>query len=272
MKIHTYEKVWLVAAFVLIITVFATVTYGTVGLGIAMIDDSEDTVDPGALSEEDGFDDPGVTQVGENEYDVYVISQQFTYNPGGSPYEPIELPEDSEVTFYVTSQDVIHSFSLVGTNVNTMVVPGEVATMTVEFDGPEEYGIVCNEYCGPLHHNMEGLVQVVPEEDFHLFTIEDIDAPDEVELGDSAEFPVSVSSDHHDERTTTVTFEAENETAGEEITLEEDLVIDGHDTAETTFAVDTDDFGTGDFDWTVTVEDETESGSVAVLEDLEEDE
>ena len=271
MKIHTYEKMWLVAAMVLIVAIVATITYGTVGLGIAMIDDSEDTVDPGALDEEDGFDDPGVTQVGENEYEVHVIAYQFGYNPGDDIRGHIEVPENSEVTFYVTSQDVIHSFSLVGTNVNTMVVPGEVATMTVEFDDPEEYGIVCNEYCGPQHHDMEGLVQVIPEEEFHLFTIENVDAPDEVELGDDATFDVTVSSDHYDEETTTVTFEAEDED-GETVTEEQELAVGGGDEAETTFTVDTDDFGTGDFDWTVTVEDETESGSVAVLEDLEEDE
>lgn len=272
MQIHSYEKGWLIAALVLIVAIIATITYGTVGLGIAMIDASEDTVDPGALEEVDGFDDPGVTQVGENEYDVHVIAYQFGYNPGDDLYGEIRIPEDSTVNFYVTSRDVIHSFSLVGTNVNTMVVPGEVSAMTAEFDEPQRYGIICNEYCGPEHHNMEGIVAVVPEEEFHLFAIEDVEAPDEVELGDDATFDVAVSSDHYDERTTTATFEAENETTGEAVTLEEELTFDGHDTAETTFTVDTDDFGTGDFDWTVTVEDETESGSVAVLEELEEDE
>ena len=267
MQIHTYEKMWLAAAMVLIVAIVATITYGTVGLGIAMIDDSEDTVDP---SEIDRDEWPGVTQVGENEYDVNVLAYQFGYIPGDQASGPIEVPENSEVTFYVTSSDVIHSFSLAGTNVNTMVVPGEVSTMTVEFDEPDEYGIVCNEYCGPDHHNMEGLVTVVPEDEFQLFTLEGVDAPDEVETGETAEFTATVSSEHYDEETTTVTFEAEDED-GEIVTDEEELAVDGHDAAETTFTVDTDELDTDDFDWTVTVEDETESGSVAVVEELEEE-
>ncbi|WIV66613.1 cytochrome c oxidase subunit II [Natrialbaceae archaeon AArc-T1-2] len=266
MHVHQYEKLWLGAALVLIVAIIATITYGTVGLGIAMVDDSEETVNPSNLGEVEGFDDPGVTQVGENEYDVHVIAFQFGYEPGDEQlFEPIEVPEDSTVNFYVTSSDVIHSFSLVGTNVNTMVIPGEVATMTVEFDEPGEYGIVCNEYCGPDHHNMEGKLEVVPEDEFHLFELEGVEAPedDEVELGADATFTATVSSDHHDERIVPVTLEI-----GEE-TLEEELAVGGDASADLELAVDTDALGAGEHDWTVTIEDETADGQLAVLEENE---
>ena len=171
MNIHTYEKLWLVAALVLIVAFIATVTYGSVGLGIAMVGDQEDPVDPSALSEDDRFSEPRVEQVGENEYEAYVRAQTFVFRP-----DPIEVPAGSEVTFYVTSPDVIHSFSVVGTNINTMVIPGEVSKMTVEFDEPGEYGIVCNEYCGNAHHTMEGKLIVHPEDEFELEDDEDEDA------------------------------------------------------------------------------------------------
>nr|CAA71530.1 subunit II-homologue of cytochrome oxidase [Natronomonas pharaonis] len=166
MNIHTYEKLWLAAAMVLIVGFIATITYGSVGLGIAMVDDEQDTVNPDNLDEHPGFADPGVEQVGENEYEVHVIAVQYAYFPGD-----FEVPADSEVTFHVTSEDVIHSFSVVGTNANTMVIPGEVASLTVEMpdvDEPTEYGILCNEYCGPGHHDMEALMTVVPEDEFEL--------------------------------------------------------------------------------------------------------
>jgi len=70
------------------------------------------------------------------------------------------------VTFYVTSRDVIHGFEVVGTNANTMVVPGEVSDITVETDEPQEYGLLCNEYCGAGHHVMEGKVHVVSQAEF----------------------------------------------------------------------------------------------------------
>lgn len=163
MNIHTYEKFWLAASMVLIVGFILTITYGSVGLGIAMIDDSSPTVDPDNLGEHPGFSDPGVEQVGESEYEVHVVAVQFAYFPG-----EIEVPEDSTVTFRLTSEDVIHSFSVVGTNANTMVIPGEVASLTVETEEPGEYGILCSEYCGAGHHDMEGKLVVVPEEEFEL--------------------------------------------------------------------------------------------------------
>jgi cytochrome c oxidase subunit 2 len=67
----------------------------------------------------------------------------------------------------VTSTDVVHGFEVVGTNINTMAVPGQVATITVEFDDPGQYGLVCNEYCGSGHHTMEGSLEVVPPGQFN---------------------------------------------------------------------------------------------------------
>ena len=161
MNIHTYEKFWLAASMVLIVGFILTITYGAVGLGIAMVDDSSPTVDPDNLDEHPGFADPGVEQVGENEYEVYVRAVQFAYFPG-----EVEVPANSEVTIHVTSEDVIHSYSVVGTNANTMVIPGEVASITFEADEPGEYGVLCSEYCGAGHHDMEGTLVVVPEDEY----------------------------------------------------------------------------------------------------------
>jgi cytochrome c oxidase subunit 2 len=163
MNIHTYEKFWLVASMVLIVGFILTITYGSVGLGIAMVDDSDDTIDPENVNDHPEFGDPGVERVGENEYVVHVLALQFAYLP-----TEIEVPADSTVTFRLTSADVIHSFSVVGTNANTMIIPGEIASITVETDEPGEYGIVCSEYCGSGHHDMEGKLVVVPQDEFEL--------------------------------------------------------------------------------------------------------
>lgn len=161
MHVHKYEKLWLALALVLILAFIATVTYGAVGAGVSMVADDEDPVNPDALADDPRFGEPRVEQVGENEYEAYVVARQFEFVP-----DPIEVPEHSTVTFYITSQDVIHGFGVAGTNANTMVVPGEVAKITVETEEPREFGIVCNEYCGPAHHSMEGKLVVVPEEQF----------------------------------------------------------------------------------------------------------
>ncbi|MDY7082463.1 MAG: cytochrome c oxidase subunit II, partial [Halobacteria archaeon] len=106
-----------------------------------------------------------MVKTGENTYDVYVIARRFAFQPGTR--QPIRIPANSRVTFHVTSPDVIHGFDIVGTNINTMVIPGQVSTMTAEFNETGEYGIVCNEYCGSGHHFMEGKLVVVPESEFN---------------------------------------------------------------------------------------------------------
>jgi cytochrome c oxidase subunit 2 len=168
MKIHSYEKFWLAASMVIIVGFIVTITYGSIGLGIAMINDSEETIDAGEVTDHPEFGpafsgDKAVHQVGENEYDVYVVALQFLYRPG-----EVVVPANSTVNFHLTSADVIHSFSVVGTNANTMIIPGEIATMTVEANNPGEYGIICSEYCGSGHHGMEGKLIVQPEDEFQL--------------------------------------------------------------------------------------------------------
>ncbi|WP_265110088.1 cytochrome c oxidase subunit II [Halosolutus halophilus] len=254
MRIHTYEKLWLVAALVLIVAFIVTITYGSIGLGISMIDDSEEVLPPDDISEDDRFSEPRVEQVGENEYEAYVVARTFIFQP-----DPIEVPANSEVTFYVTSADVIHGFSVVGTNTNTMVIPGEVSTMTVEFDEPEEYGVICHEYCGSQHHTMEGKLNVVPEDEFDLTELS-VEAPDEVEPGNETEFEVTVENGQLEDLETTIALEIGNET------FEEDVTVPGDDSETVTFTVDTADLGEGDHDWTVIVDDHEESGTLTVAE------
>jgi cytochrome c oxidase subunit 2 len=161
MHVHAYEKLWLAASILLILLLIGSVTYGAVGPGVAMVTDSEPPIDAQGLDEDERFSEPRVEQVGENEYAAYVVARQFGFQP-----DPIVVPANSTVTFYVTSADVIHGFEVVGTNANTMVIPGEVSELTVEVEEPQEYGLLCNEYCGAGHHVMEGKVNVVSQAEF----------------------------------------------------------------------------------------------------------
>ncbi len=252
MNIHTYEKAWLVASMVLIVGFIATITYGAVGPGIAMIDDDGGSIDPDEINDHERFGEPGVEHLGGNEYAVSVVAQAWAYTPS-----EIEVPANSEVTFYVTSRDVTHSFSVVGTNVNTMVIPGEVSEMTVQFDEPDEYGILCNEYCGEGHHTMEGKLNVVPEDEFDLTELS-VEADDEVEAGNETTINATVENGMQDDLETTATLEIGGQT------YEEDVTVPGDGSENVEFAVDTADLETGDHDWTVTVDDHEESGTLTV--------
>jgi len=106
---------------------------------------------------------PGVSPWGEQpaearlhelapgEYEVYILAQTWTYMPNR-----ITVPVGSKITFYVTSKDVIHGFRLQDTNINMMVIPGEVSTLTATFNEAGTYDFLCHEYCGVGHHTMYG--------------------------------------------------------------------------------------------------------------------
>nr|WP_221930098.1 hypothetical protein [Fodinibius sediminis] len=129
------------------------------------------TIDPQGL-DATPFGTPGVREVtrnGATEYEVYVQTLQFAFVPGTS--SPITVPANTRVTFYITSPDVLHGFDVAGTNLNTMSIPGQVAKFTTIFPEAREYGIVCNEYCGPAHHIMEGIIKVVPKSEFDKSTL-----------------------------------------------------------------------------------------------------
>lgn len=166
MHIHKFERFWVVLSLVLIAGFIGTVVVGFSLLNLKVIGDYQ-TVDPQNLSETE-FSKPGVRKVMRNgmpEYEVYVVARQFLFRPGTG--NPITVPAGARVTFYITAPDLLHGFQVVGTNVNTMVIPGQVAKLTTIFPEPAEYGILCNEYCGAAHHAMEGLLKVVPKSQFN---------------------------------------------------------------------------------------------------------
>jgi cytochrome c oxidase subunit 2 len=164
MEIHRFEKLWFAASLVVIAAFIATIVYGAVGPGVAMVGDDGGTVDPASLGEHPQFGEPGVYRTGEDEYAAYVVARRFAFQPGTS--EPIRVPAGATVTFHVASADVLHGFELAGTNVNAMAIPGQVARFEVTFRAPAEYGIVCNEFCGSGHHDMAGRLVVVPAEEY----------------------------------------------------------------------------------------------------------
>ena len=149
MKVDFYEKIWLGAAAVLIVAFAGTVVAGAVAEGYAPPSHVE-TINPATVWSDARFAHRGVTVDG-NHVTVVAIGMTFAFLPS-----EIHVPAHRPVTFRLTSADVTHGFEIVGTNANTMLIPGYVSQFTVTFDTPGEYLIVCNEYCGQGHHTMSG--------------------------------------------------------------------------------------------------------------------
>jgi cytochrome c oxidase subunit II len=154
MKVHVYERAFLTVGGVLLIGCLLALTYASVAHGIHLPGKAE-TVDPTALATTPPFDRPGVREVGPGRYEVVLIGQAWSFNPG-----EIRVPAGAEITFVATSSDVLHGFNIERTRVNMMLIPGQVSRMTYTFDQPGEYLTICHEFCGVGHHFMHGKVIV----------------------------------------------------------------------------------------------------------------
>ncbi|MCS0788296.1 cytochrome c oxidase subunit II [Cytobacillus firmus] len=151
---HRSEKVWLILSFGMIIGFMLITGYQTFALEMGPPSYGE-RIDPQKVDETAPFDNPGIKKIGENEYEVVMILQVFSFTPN-----EIEVPAGSTVHFTMTSKDVVHGFQVADTNLNAMVVPGYVQKITQKFDKPGEYLVLCNDYCGAGHQMMSTTITV----------------------------------------------------------------------------------------------------------------
>lgn len=154
MHMHKSEKIWLSLSFGMIMLFMIAVGYQAFALSMAPPGGME-TIDPQKVKETAPFDQPGMTQIGENEYEVVMVVELFMFTP-----ENLEIPAGSTVHFKLASPDVVHGFQITGTNANGMVVPGHILNITQTFNDPGEYLLLCNEYCGAGHQNMSTTITV----------------------------------------------------------------------------------------------------------------
>lgn len=151
---HRSEKVWLILSFGMIIGFMLIAGYQAFAFEMGPPSYGE-RIDPQKVDETAPFDEPGIKKIGENEYEVVMTLQVFSFTPS-----EIEVPAGSTVHFTLTSKDVVHGFQVAETNLNAMVVPGYVQKITQKFDKSGEYLVLCNEYCGAGHQMMSTTITV----------------------------------------------------------------------------------------------------------------
>ena len=147
MNVPLYEKIWMWAAGAMIVAFMATVAVGFAA-GALQPPSHVETIDPATVWSDPRFAQRGVTATAGG-VTATAVGMTFAFNPA-----EFRVPAGTPVTFRLTSADVTHGFQIVGTNANTMVVPGYVSQFTTTFATPGEYLIVCIEYCGTGHHLM----------------------------------------------------------------------------------------------------------------------
>jgi cytochrome c oxidase subunit 2 len=86
--------------------------------------------------------------------DAYMIGNNWKW------YPILKLKKGQEYRLHVSSGDYQHGFCLLPMNMNFVVLPGYDHVLTVTPTQTGEFQLICNEFCGALHHLMVGKIIV----------------------------------------------------------------------------------------------------------------
>ena len=94
-----YERNWMRFSLVLLVVFAATVALAGFALGF-QVPGEESRVDPSTVDDSGPFANPGLRDLGNGEYEVYMLAKAWVFEP-----RTITVPAGSTITFYVTSAD-----------------------------------------------------------------------------------------------------------------------------------------------------------------------
>ena len=96
---------------------------------------------------------------------IYVVGKQWMWKvqhtTGQREINQLHVPIGRPVKLIMTSEDVIHNFSIPAMRVKADVIPGRFVEIWFEPSRPGTYHIFCAEYCGTQHSGMIGQVVVM---------------------------------------------------------------------------------------------------------------
>ncbi len=96
---------------------------------------------------------------------IYVVGKQWMWKAqhltGQREINQLHVPVGRPVKLIMTSEDVIHNFSIPAMRVKADVIPGRFVQIWFEPTRPGTYQIFCAEYCGTQHSRMTGQVVVM---------------------------------------------------------------------------------------------------------------
>jgi len=154
MTTEKIEKVFLSLSAAMLLVFLVALFYSAFAMGIHL-PDREGEIHPAEVRSTPPFDEPGVREVGPNQYEVVMIGSAWSFTP-----REVRVPAGAEVTFISTTTDVIHGVHVEGTRVNFMLIPGQISKITSTFREPGEHLVICHEFCGAGHHLMYGVLIV----------------------------------------------------------------------------------------------------------------
>lgn len=123
-----------------------------------------------------------LTTAPDDAYEIRVVGKswlwEFHYNNGAVSVNELNVPVNRPVKLIMSSDDVIHSFFVPDFRVKRDVLPNRYSSVWFEATETGESHIFCTEYCGTQHSNMDGVVNIMTQDEFDTW-LEAGDAVDE---------------------------------------------------------------------------------------------
>jgi cytochrome c oxidase subunit 2 len=121
---------------------------------------------PTAAGQSDALSEDAV----EIEVVAYQWGWEFRYaGENVTSQKRLVLPRDRDVSFSLTTRDVIHSFYVPALGLKQDVVPGQTTVARTRATETGEYRLYCAELCGVGHTRMHGTVAVVSDEEYEAW-------------------------------------------------------------------------------------------------------
>jgi cytochrome c oxidase subunit 2 len=97
---------------------------------------------------------------------IYVVGKQWMWkvehSGGQREIDAVHLPIGRPIELVMTSEDVIHDFSVPAFRIKHDVLPGRYETLWFIADRPGTYHLFCTQLCGTGHSSMVGEIVAMP--------------------------------------------------------------------------------------------------------------
>lgn len=119
--------------------------------------------------------------------EVYVVGKQWMWKiqheSGQREINELHVPVNTNVKLTMTTEDVLHDFSIPAFRTKADVVPGRYTYLWFRPTKPGKYHLFCAEYCGLNHSGMGGYVYVMEQPEFEAWLQGNVSGQTPVEQG-----------------------------------------------------------------------------------------
>lgn len=119
--------------------------------------------------------------------EIYVVGKQWMWKAqhqtGQREINELHVPVGRKIKLTMTTEDVLHDFSIPAFRTKADVVPGRYTYLWFEATKPGKYHLFCAEYCGLNHSGMGGFIYVMEQRDFDNWLSGNVSGQTPVEMG-----------------------------------------------------------------------------------------